>query len=1016
MVVAGFVVLCNWTFIIDRFTCFEEHGIWSLLAIWMLLVVAAALGLLSRPLLRVVGLRWIVTHYCLGGHAHTLSPLASQNAISAKGLSGTFQATPAGEEEDEVTVEKRRAQAEAAAQRHALQRCVKELQTLASPVSGAAVTTLSFHPRSPLGAAAEVCCETAQLLLKSSSGSAQSDFVQKGGVVLVLGVIKRALVELSEERRGGGKAPVAALWQATWVLLQVCSGPPLVGGVLVDAQVVRLLYGAVSEVLQSRFVPLSVKECILRNIMWIWFLLCSQDDDTQQQQLQVGPHSQQQQQHRQQQVGEHAGDHITAGTRGSSSLGSSNSSSTTGIRRGSSQAASISRTLLLEAGAIPVIQQQLGMEYGLIPGTFSLALLGCLAQLQSPAVPGVADRVLSSLVAPAPLHGLVLALHFKEFPTERVEQELYGLVDRVGSSSSYVVGVLRILVEEHLVGKFLQALPQRLARLFLCQLLSSRGQEMILDLEAQCVLDVPLALAQVVTLSGVHMALPSTSPSNGVQLLEEQAEGEGEAEGYQQQQQQGGQMSAESSDLVAGAALDQQQEEYYTDMLTCRLLLQHQRLKELVAAYGEELIAAVPPRRAEASGLEAATAGVAIESFTAREGSPAPAGGPCEVSPPVIAAQFTTTAEGEGFRLGGGGSEVIEAVDSLIKYLVDRDVQLQAAKQVCGASFEASSSSYAVSSIASSVSSLDAALQQPDRDGVYASVVQGLVQPHQLPPTAARSAKRTAVCEIEPEVEPDVACVMRKAEVSLERVPPLASHNSSSGRNCNCRGPCSSSSTQLCEVRSSSSSGVKVNGMELGQLLLGSSGTGSIVFQFERYQHRVTGRQFKKIKQSSQLLKLLLGKAVEASGAQEPIRVLSIPQFTPRANWWVVQCLAQWCERRQLPVGLKPRQVAQLWIAAEVLQVDELRAACEDALSKGFSQDLKLLAIALELCCRHPLSSSRLQALGVQALMKGLGSTWSTAAVHDVFVQYRQVLEAGLHMELRDRIVALCMLNLGADG
>ena len=105
--------------------------------------------------------------------------------------------------------------------------------------------------------------------------------------------------------------------------------------------------------------------------------------------------------------------------------------------------------------------------------------------------------------------------------------------------------------------------------------------------------------------------------------------------------------------------------------------------------------------------------------------------------------------------------------------------------------------------------------------------------------------------------------------------------------------------------------------------------------------------------------------------------------------------------------------VLNLWTCA---QVDELRAACEDALSKGFSQDLKLLAIALELCCRHPLSSSRLQTLAVQALMKGLGSTWSTSAVHAVFVQYRQVLEMRLQLELRDRIVALCMLNIGGDG
>ena len=84
---------------------------------------------------------------------------------------------------------------------------------LASPVSPAEVTPWSSPPASPLGAAAEVCCETAELLLKSRSGTAQSDFVQHGGVVLVLRVVERAVAELSDGPPSGQKAAVGALWQ-----------------------------------------------------------------------------------------------------------------------------------------------------------------------------------------------------------------------------------------------------------------------------------------------------------------------------------------------------------------------------------------------------------------------------------------------------------------------------------------------------------------------------------------------------------------------------------------------------------------------------------------------------------------------------------------------------------------------------------------------------------------------------------------------------------------------------------
>jgi hypothetical protein len=79
------------------------------------------------------------------------------------------------------------------------------------PTSG---TDAALNPsESVLGRAAVVCCKTAELLLRSSSGTAQSEFVQQGGVPLVLRVVERALVELSQKPHGEPKAPVGALLQ-----------------------------------------------------------------------------------------------------------------------------------------------------------------------------------------------------------------------------------------------------------------------------------------------------------------------------------------------------------------------------------------------------------------------------------------------------------------------------------------------------------------------------------------------------------------------------------------------------------------------------------------------------------------------------------------------------------------------------------------------------------------------------------------------------------------------------------
>jgi hypothetical protein len=138
----------------------------------------------------------------------------------------------------------------------------------------------------------------------------------------------------------------------------------------------------------------------------------------------------------------------------------------------------------------------------------------------------------------------------------------------------------------------------------------------------------------------------------------------------------------------------------------------------------------------------------------------------------------------------------------------------------------------------------------------------------------------------------------------------------------------------------------------------------------------------------------------------------------------------QGAQQRAAGTRLGPRQAAQLWVAADFFQVDGLQCACEDdlaaALAAAAAGDAaatgragafaELLGASLALCVRHPASSGRLRPLIAREFLRAA----SAAPVGCLDPRLAAAAAArlgallpGVLAELRDRLVALCVLNAG---
>jgi hypothetical protein len=425
-------------------------------------------------------------------------------------------------------------------------------------------------------------------------------------------------------------------------------------------------------------VHVNAKESTLRNFSWILLVLCDPS--------------------------RHAA--RMHGSSSSSAGSSSSSRSTDGVA-----AAAAYASALVSAGAVDVLQQLVSLRFGTGPGWVAAAALGLFVQIghqqqqqpqpqvaplllhapeqhqQQPQVPPrvLTQTAVSAMLQPDSLHGLAYLLHQQPQLSDQLRGLVFGLLHYLLTFNTSEL--LQLLVEEHLVGSVASGASPKLGRLLVCQLISLRGQEVMSQIEASYELVVPLALAQIIPLP-VHLKLPPAPV---------------------QQQQQAGEIQPENAAAAAAAAADpaapeqgrqqQQQQQVvddvYTDVLACRLLLQHNRLDELLTAFKEELCSA-----------DSADDPAAAASSSHHQQAAVPL------------------------------SPVCEAVLKLVQHLMSRDLELAAVRHERGDSIDESLSS----STSSSSSVIDAALAMPDASGVYSAVMSGLVPESELPAATEASS------------------------------------------------------------------------------------------------------------------------------------------------------------------------------------------------------------------------------------------------------------------------------------
>lgn len=505
-------------------------------------------------------------------------------------------------------------------------------------------------------------------------------------------------------------------------------------------------------------------------------------------------------------------------------------------------------------GAVASLAEQLQLRWGLPPAWLAAGVLASLVQLGAREA-DLSAAALQAVLSPESIHGICYLLQQQLPFNERTHQMLLNLVHYLLTYQAATL--LRVLVEQHLVGSFLRGIPGYLSCLLVCHLLSSKGQETLHDIETSYELDVPLALAQLVALP-VHVKLPAAPRDQQTAPSVEGLSANGHMEDDEQH----------NAEQAVAAVMD----DTYTDVLTCRLLLQHQRLDELLKAFYVEL----------------------VEQQSAQPTHQVPGH-----SASAAASSSSSNSSNMGNHRGGCGSdncqvdrEVTDTLAELMGYLMSRDTELQRLRQLRGDSIEDSESA---SSIVSSSSSLEAALLMPDETGVYTSVLQGLVQMPALPSAAVPSS--TAVCEIEP-------CQDDDDDESAVASPGPSSLSSATARQTN---TCGQGAISV-PVASSSN----------------SSSTGrQVVFEWGPHQHVMSRAVYKQLKHVSKLVHTILGK-VDTSA---PITALAIPHLTSEANCWVVRCLTHWVTTGGLP-GFTPDQAAKLWIAADFLQVSDTGMHC----------------------------------------------------------------------------------------
>jgi hypothetical protein len=482
---------------------------------------------------------------------------------------------------------------------------------------------------------------------------------------------------------------------------------------------------------------------------------------------------------------------------------------------------------------------------------------------------------------------------------------------------------------------------------------------MLVDVEAAYPLDVAVALAQVIPLP-CHVVLPALHGDQWL-AVDQEGQSQGTAAGTSTRRRRNHgthrQPARSSSEGVS------------TQLLACRLLLQHQRLPELLLGYAADLL-----QRAESGGAGSLPAGQPTSTLQDPTAASAPA-------PALVGASTMGAAEPVQMLPGAMSAPPGVVPDTSSGPVVSGrgSVQNCGMCQRVDCPRRAAAVAAAAAAAGAGVQGAMHAISNPSSPLPDC----GLLAPIGITPladAASEGAGQGGQAGGSHLVEPGPAAAVEQLLVHLARQPlQLQGAVVLQGSGF----PASSGSTQLSQSTAGSTSvphgpslarvslsaaadgaswlytaaeGAPVKamaapGVELGpgcaapamglradrsdleqRTLSGrrwsrsgsssssNSGRWCTFLIGDEQQVRVSISQVRLLRQASPLLHFLL-KDAAASSAQQPISSIAVPGFSPDVNAWVLRHLLEWVEEQQLQPNLVPEQLSQLWVAADLLQV-----------------------------------------------------------------------------------------------
>ncbi len=471
--------------------------------------------------------------------------------------------------------------------------------------------------------------------------------------------------------------------------------------------------------------------------------------------------------------------------------------------------------------------------------------------------------------------------------------------------------LVRCLVEQRLMGPFLAVAPKHAARLLVCHVVSSNGQQVLCNIEEAFEVDVPLALVQVLLAPGVHMQLSHNVRDTAAVVDRGNAAALPDgaypvADGNSTAISSSGTASSDDAASAqagfhaehAAAHSSAGHHDMFTDVLAGRLLLQRQRLRELLHASSRDASTAMgsSPKQQPSP-----------QQQLAQPNAQPPQPWQLKQHQPQQRHAWKATAH-------AGKGCIQQAVMGLMAHLTVRDLQLQHQQRLHGASLSSSSITYTSSRAGSHNESSWAS--DECTNGHHAAAAAGIMDRHALLDglgAAIDHGNMRHAAQQQPQCRHSYKAVLPRhhdpgGPPPYHAPPACAFHSLITADTCSPVCP-------ECQSGRSCSTSHAGNNKECSSSNCSSGHT----LLFGTHRLWLSSAQFTALCAASKLLRLLLGNAPKGA----PISLLRIPSCSDADNHWVVINLVQWLEEGQgaLSPELTQEQVARLWVSADFLQV-----------------------------------------------------------------------------------------------